>query len=186
MFSINDAYHAIGLAMLPVALLAVACGDNSEASQDGDVSDRVADGPPVAAAPDTTPAAVWAHLQEEGYRDSWQLWPGTEELYPGTEPHGMLLTTYVNGPAGQGLADGDASSLPYGSIVVKENYMPDSTFAAATVMYRVEDYNPEHDDWLFAKFGPEGEAQAFGRAASCQACHQQASSGYLYTEVDGQ
>lgn len=61
--------------------------------------------------------------------------------------------------------------------------MPDSTFAAATVMYRVEGYNPERQDWLFAKYDGNGAAEAFGRAPMCQACHEQARTGYVYTEV---
>lgn len=172
--------------VLILGLLAAACGDRSGA-QDGD---DAAQPPPSAdmapsdqTGPDTTEAAVWAHLTEEAYRDNWALWPGTEPLYPGTEPHGMLLTTYANATARAALADGDAGDLPFGSIIVKENYMPDSTFAAATVMYRVEDYNPDHDDWLFAKYDPRGEAEAFGRAAGCQACHQTAETGYIFTDV---
>ena len=52
--------------------------------------------------------------------------------------------------------------------------MPDSTFAGATVMSKVADYNPEHQDWLFAKYDPRGTPEDFGRAAMCQECHQQA------------
>lgn len=174
---------------LLLGLLVAACGDRAGAEDDGDTA-RPSQSAEMAttadrAGPDTTEAAVWAHLQEESYRDNWALWPGTEELYPGTEPHGMLLTTYMNETAREALAGGtDAGDLPFGSIVVKENYMPDSTYAAATVMYRVEDYNPDHDDWLFAKYnGPRGEVEAFGRAAGCQACHQGAETGYIYTTV---
>lgn len=175
--------------VLLLGVLAAACdnrtdtqtgGDEAQSSQSAETAS-----PSGQAGPDTTEAAVWAHLQEESYRDNWALWPGTEEFYPGTEPHGMLLTTYTNETAREALVRGtDAGDLPFGSIVVKENYMPDSTYAAATVMYRVEDYNPDHDDWLFAKYnGPRGEVEAFGRAAGCQACHQGAETGYIYTTV---
>lgn len=174
---------------LMLGLFVAACGERTGAQ-----SDEAAAQPPQSAetesltaraGPDTTEAAVWSHLQEESYRDNWALWPGTEELYAGTEPHGMLLTTYTNETAREALAGGtDAGDLPFGSIVVKENYMPDSTYAAATVMYRVEDYNPDHDDWLFAKYnGPQGDVEAFGRAVGCQACHQNAETGYIYTTV---
>jgi hypothetical protein len=117
------------------------------------------------------------------YRESWRLWPGKPRLYKGTEPHGMLLTTYANDIAQRALARGQVASLPEGSIIVKENYMPDSTFAAATVMYKVRGYNPDHQDWLFAKYDPAGKVDAFGRAPMCQACHQGAKSGYIYTPV---
>jgi hypothetical protein len=134
-------------------------------------------------AADTTAAALWSHLQDERYRENWTMWPGKGQLYTGTEPHGMLLTTYANDVAYDALLNGQAASLPAGSIIVKENYMPDSTFAAATVMYKVPGYNPEHQDWLFAKYDPQGAPEDFGRAAMCQACHQQAASGYVYTAV---
>ncbi|HUG41841.1 MAG TPA: cytochrome P460 family protein [Longimicrobiales bacterium] len=136
-----------------------------------------------ASPPDTTAEALWAHLEEEDYRESWSLWPGTDRLYEGTEPHGMLLTTYANEIALEALRAGAVEDLPPGSIIVKENYMPDSTFDAATVMFKVDAYNTEHQDWLFAKYNAEGTPDAFGRAPMCQACHQQAPSGYVYTEV---
>lgn len=138
---------------------------------------------PAATAPDTTAEALWSHLQERDYRTAWRLWPGKGELYTGTEPHGMLLTTYANDVAWDALLDGGVASLPEGAILVKENYMPDSTFAGATVMQKVAGYNPEHQDWLFAKYTPEGGVDAFGRAAGCQSCHMQAESGYVYTPV---
>lgn len=175
--------------VLLLGLLAAACGERTDA-QAGDEAAQPSQAAETAlpsgqAGPDTTAAAVWAHLQEEAYRDNWALWPGTEPLYPGTEPHGMLLTTYTNETAREALAGGTgAGDLPFGSIIVKENYMPDSTYAAATVMYKVESYNPGHDDWLFAKYnGPQGDVEAFGRADGCQACHQSAETGYIYTSV---
>jgi hypothetical protein len=136
------------------------------------------------APPDTTAQALWRYLQAQDYRQNWKLWPGKGTLYKGTEPHGMLLTTYANDAAYQALTKVQIASLTAGSIIVKENYMPDSTFVAATVMYKVDGYNPGHQDWLFAKYDPEGKAEAFGRAPMCQACHQGAKSGaYIFTPV---
>lgn len=181
---------ALGVAgtILTLTLLA-ACAD---AGDDPDAADRQAAPADDAAAPaagaqatdpDTTAEALWAHLEAEAYRDNWRLWPGKDRLYAGTEPHGMLLTTYANNTAYRALQAGQVGELPPGSIIVKENWMPDSTFDAATVMYKVEGYNPEHQDWLFAKFDPQGSPDAFGRAPMCQECHQNAGSGYIYTAV---
>jgi len=173
--------------LLAVALVAWGCGDS------GDQADAVPDPAPPpastdvasrpAAGPDTTAAAVWAYLEQERYRDNWRLWPGKDRLYAGTEPHGMLLTTYANATAYDALLGGRVADLPAGSLIVKENWMADSTFAATTVMYRVDGYNPDHQDWLFAKFDPQGTAEAFGRDPMCQACHQNAETGYIYTAV---
>ena len=46
--------------------------------------------------PDTTAASVLDYLDEVDYQESWELWPGFGEKYQGGEPHGMLLTTYLN------------------------------------------------------------------------------------------
>ena len=140
------------------------------------------------AAPDTTGAAIWAHLQAESYQDGWALYPGTSELYEGTEPHGMLLTTYLNGAAAAAL-ERDADRLPDGAIVVKENYTPGGELAAVTVLYTRDGYNPDHHDWFFSKHLPDGSLDRApngmameGRVPGCQACHSaQRANDYLYT-----
>jgi hypothetical protein len=125
--------------------------------------------PATAPGPEPTGEAVWAHLEQESYRN-WELWPGTSERYPGSEPHGMLLTTYVNDIARDALTRG-ATPLPDGAIIVKENYMPDGSYDAATVMVKRQGYNPEHNDWFWAKYGPDGAVDEAGRIEMCQACH---------------
>lgn len=173
-----------GAIILVAALLAAACAETGDESDRTDEPPMPVDGevaPVAAAEPDTTEAGVWAYLEDQDYRENWRLWPEKERLYTGTEPHGMLLTTYVNPTAYAAIVDGRVKDLPEGSIIVKENWMPDSTFDAATVMYKARGFNPEHQDWLFAKYDTEGTAEAFGRAEMCQACHQNAESGYIYT-----
>ncbi|MGH7477290.1 MAG: cytochrome P460 family protein [Longimicrobiales bacterium] len=139
-----------------------------------------------AAPPDTTAEALWQHLQQANYREAWQLWPGKGELYAGTEPHGMLLTTYTNTVAELGLPDLQGT-LPAGAIVVKENYMPDSTLAALTVMLKAPGgYDPANNDWFWVKYNPDGTVadDAAGRAPMCAACHSQAAQqDYLITAM---
>lgn len=131
------------------------------------------------APPDTTGPALWSFLQEERYRESWELWPGLDRLYPGTEPHGALLTTYVNPIAREALRRGD-ESMPPGAVIVKENYMPDSTLAGVTVMLLAPGYDPAHQDWFWAKYGSAGEVEAAGRVESCAGCHG-AEPDYLFS-----
>lgn len=172
------------MGVLVGGVLIAAC--NEPANNQAGATDEPAQAPAGVAAQataDTTADALWSHLQNERYRENWRLWPGKGQLYAGTEPHGMLLTTYANGIAHDALLSGQVANLPAGSIIVKENYMPDSTFAGATVMSKVAGYNPEHQDWLFAKYDPQGTPEDFGRPAMCQSCHQQAASGYVYTAV---
>ena len=83
----------LGLSVVAVAL-AGGCGPADE-NGEGEEATPVLQAPAVAAA-DTTGAAIWAHLQESYYQSTWTLWPEKGELYAGQEPHGMLLTTYLN------------------------------------------------------------------------------------------
>lgn len=98
----------------------------------------------------------------------------------------MLLTTYVNSIARDALASG-ATSMPAGAIIVKENYMPDSTFDAATVMHKVPGYNPDNGDWYWAKYDAAGvPEQGEGHPAMCQQCHAAARDrDYIMTAQQG-
>lgn len=124
----------------------------------------------VVARPDTTGHAVWAWLGEERYAETWERWPGTTELHPGAEPHGALLTTFVNPIAREALRRG-APAMPPGAVVVTENYLPDSTLVAVTVMVRSAGFDPRRQDWFRARFGSAGEIEAAGRVEECAGCH---------------
>lgn len=168
------------------ALLAYACAP-AEREMEEEMGGGEASVAEVAM-PDTTGAAVWAYLQEVGYQENWELWPDKGELYTGGEPHGMLLTSYMNDAAHEALVN-QAGVMPVGAIIVKENYMPDSTLAAVTVMYKVEGYNADHNDWFFTKHKPSGELDTMpngmameGRLPGCQNCHgARADNDYILT-----
>lgn len=148
------------------------------------VSQQVA-GPDL---PDTTGASVWSYLEGVGYRDNWALWPEKGQLYTGQEPHGMLLTSYLNDVALEALKT-HSGTMPEGAILVKENYMPDSTLAAITVMYKVAGYNPDHADWFFSKHRPDGSVDKApngmaleGHVPGCQNCHvAKKANDYVFT-----
>lgn len=123
--------------------------------------------------PDTTGMSVWLYLERVDYRNAWARWPGLGEFYGGSEPHGLLLTTYVNSAAHEA-ADAYSGEMPVGALVVKEAYLPTrDTLDNVTVMYKVEGYNPEHEDWFFAKYLPDGTIEAEGRVEACQECHME-------------
>jgi hypothetical protein len=132
--------------------------------------------------PEPDAEAVWSHLEQKNYQESWSMWPGKEALYEGTRPHGALLTTYVNEAALEAI-ENKAGSMPAGAIIVKENYEPDETLAAVTVMYKAEKgYDPDHNDWFWLKRLPDGKVAASGKVKSCIACHsQKADNDYLFT-----
>jgi hypothetical protein len=117
---------------------------------------------------------LWKYISEENPYTKWALWPGKGKLYEGTEPHGMLLTTYVSKGAKQTI-EGKKGTFAGGAIIVKENYKPDKTLAAITVMYKAKSYNPEAGDWFWAKYNPDGSIAKAGKVAGCINCHKQAA-----------
>ena len=174
---------------LMLVLGAAACEPQPEAEDATDADAEALDADAMTAdLPDTTGAAVWSYLQDAGYTSAWQHWPGKDPYYTGQEPHGMLLATYLNDVAYEALM-GDAQQMPEGSIIVKENYTPDSTLAAVTVMYKVARYNPDHNDWFWTKHTADGSLDTTpdgmameGRLAGCQNCHgAQRQNDYVLT-----
>jgi hypothetical protein len=110
------------------------------------------------------------YITEKNPYTGWKLWPGTTKLYPGKQPHGAFLTTYVNNIALKSLNEGD-KKFPQGSIIVKENYTAAKELAAITVMYKVDGYNPLTGDWYWLKFKTDGSVEAEGAVTSCIGCH---------------
>lgn len=123
--------------------------------------------------------ALWGMMQADKYQETWALFPGKGKFYTGQEPHGMLLTTYVNKTAYSGLKSG-AKELPKGSILIKENYKPDKTLAAITVMDKTGDGK---DDWYWVKYMPDGsvakkgDMSLAGKPGGCIGCHAASTSG---------
>lgn len=101
-------------------------------------------------------------------------------MYKGTEPHGMLLTTYVNDAALNSIKA--KKGLKNGAIIVKENYMPDKKLAAVTVLYKVKGYNPKAGDLFWMKYLPDGKIEASGKVDMCIGCHAKVmDNDYLFT-----
>lgn len=120
--------------------------------------------------PEADGQAVYNYITKTAPYQSWSLYPGTAKLYKGQHPHGALLTTYVSGNA-EAAIKARAGQFPDGSIIVKENYMPDQTLGAVTVMYRVNGYDPDAGDWFWAKYKADGAIEAEGKVAGCIGCH---------------
>ncbi len=169
----------LGMSLCCGLVLAVACAPAEEQA-----AEQAMEEAPAAMQmqlPDTTAAAVWSYLQQEDYRANWGMWPGKGKLYTGRDPHGALLTTYANAAA-LGALTGKAGSMPAGAIIVKENFMPDSSLAALTVMYKVDGYDPANNNWFWAKLGPAGGVQVEGRGQGCIACHAaQRANDFVFT-----
>jgi hypothetical protein len=146
--------------------------------------------PPTPTSPPPTPKGesdnamaqeLWQELQEANYQENWATISGKGTFYQGQPPHGALLSTYLNPAAVEGM-NAKSGQMSEDAIIVKENYMPDKTLVALTVMYKEPGYDPEHGDWFWAKFSAEGEVQAAGKVADCIACHGAVQSNdYIFT-----
>ncbi len=159
---------SVAVFALPLALAVLGCG--GESRETPPVTDTaMAAASTRTAAPDTTAERLWAYLESADYK-TWPMWPGKTAHYAGTEPHGALLTTYVNTLALDAITNG-AGMMPVGTILVKENYMPDSTLAAVTVLYKSAGYDGAHHDWFWMKRLANGTVEASGRVAMCISCH---------------
>ena len=124
---------------------------------------------------------LYNYMTEENNYTTWDLWPNTSELFEGTEPHGAFVTVYISDEASDAIEDG-AGVMPDGSMIVKENYNPEEELVAITVMYKVEDYDPEHNDWFWAKYSSNGTVEAEGKVLSCIGCHEaRKDNDYIFT-----
>ena len=120
--------------------------------------------------------AFWTYITQTHPYTEWEFWPGYEGIYPGKSPHGAYLKLYANDIAIDAAKAG--KDMPYGAILVKENYSKDEeTLMAVTPMYKVEGYNPEAGDWYWVKYGPDGKAAAEGKVQGCIDCHRPTTTG---------
>jgi len=126
---------------------------------------------------------LWRYLEQVRYHN-WATGPGKNgETYKGQSPHGAFLRLYLNRTAAE-----KPQEMPQGSIIIKENFGTDGeTLMAVTVMYRTPNYDPEHNNWYWVKFNPdgtvahtpaeEGSKRIAGRFPGCIECHAGADGG---------
>jgi len=153
------------------------------------------DAPPFGTPDDVAYAAeIWAYLEANGLAGPDRIFSAP---YQGTDPHGMMLETFY----ATGTIDGHS-----GDLIVKNNYGPEGVtadevlsypaahLAAITIMFRREEgYDPENQDWFWAKFLADGtldmnamEMPLAGRVAKgmdegCISCHVGAGEDLVFT-----
>ena len=126
--------------------------------------------------PSATSDGLWKYITKESPYSKWSFWPDHKGMQSGRAPHGPLHKVYVNDQALK-----SAHVLPYGAIVVKENYGKDKKLKAITVMYKMKDANPAAGDWLWAKYSPSGKGAKFGKVTGCINCHSaRADNDYIF------
>lgn len=110
---------------------------------------------------------LWNVIGVKSQYKGWGQWPDHKGMQPSKSPHGPFTIIYVNG---KGLSS-DSVPLPYGTVIVKENYTSDKKLASITVMYKIREFNPRNNDWFWAKYSPDGKVETAGKVASCIQCH---------------
>ena len=155
-----------------------------------------AEGPPFGKPEDQAYAAkVWAAMEAMNLAGDHMI---RAFPYDGTDPHGKMLETFY----ATATIDGHT-----GALIVKRNFGPEGVDAdqvladpgkhlgAVTVMFkREEGYDPDNQDWFWAKFLPDGSLDknpkgmalagrvAKGAKKGCIACHSGAGGDdYIFT-----
>jgi hypothetical protein len=138
--------------------------------------------------PEANGAAIVDYVLNVDPYTAWGSWPAAEDgmsvddfsgYLAGAEPHGSTVRIFVNDRALTAAAREDFGGiLPPGSIVVKENYggTPDAPgeVVAITLMYKVDGFNPEGNDWYWVRITGDGSmVVAEGAVEACVTCHAQ-------------
>ncbi|MEX0619462.1 MAG: cytochrome P460 family protein [Pseudohongiellaceae bacterium] len=128
--------------------------------------------------------ALWESLREQKLVGDGAI---MSMPYEGSDPHGMVLATLES----EVEVNGDS-----GSVVVKRNYggpqatietvsnNPDEYLMATTVMFKREGFDPENQNWFWAKYMPDASydtapngAALVGTPTGCVSCHAEAPGG---------
>ncbi len=121
--------------------------------------------------------ALWTYLTETSPYTEWGTWPDEsfKGFLPSGAPHSKVVKIFVN-DIGLSVASKFPGEMPEGTMIVKDNYMGETVddpgmLGAVTAMYKVKGFNPEGNDWFWAKIKPDGHVDAAGKPAGCIGCH---------------
>jgi hypothetical protein len=160
--------------VLPFLLLLAACGGDDET----DTTDTDTDTP--ATFDDAAIAAdLWVEIA--GY-DTWGRPAGWSDAPVLSGNHmGAYVIRYDNGTLSGWSGSGTA---PEGSVSVKEEYADEAgtTLNDLTVMKKVPGYDPDHGDWFWAMYMPDGSVGMSGKVDMCYGCHAASPTDYLHTD----
>lgn len=104
--------------------------------------------------------------------EGWAQFPEAQGTIESSPPHGPLSQVFINDPVESSIAN-FMGQLEEGSIIVKKSFDEDMNEAgdAITVMWKLADFDPDNNDWFWAKYAFDGEIAAAGRIIGCIGCH---------------
>ncbi len=162
--------NALHAALICMGLLIISCTSASEVSS---------------LRPPPEPNELWTYITRTSDYTLWRHWPGYEGKFRGTTLRGAWIELYANEEAIEA-AEAGKETMPYGAIIVKENYARDrETLLSVTPMYKVRGYDAKASDWFWAEFDPEGNTRAGGRVQSCIRCHEASPHDFRYIRPKG-
>ena len=137
-------------------------------------------GPPDGGEP--TGEQLFKLVTETDPFENWASFPGQDGILDSAAPHGPKVRVHINDTVEAVLA-GVTGQLPDGSIIVKEN-LEESTSdkaMALTIMWKVSGFDPDNNDWFWAKITPAGVVDAEGKLEGCIGCHgQQRANDFIF------
>ena len=139
--------NGAGGAVVALALLLAACGDNQD---------------------DSGARALLAKVRKQEYR-SWDRAPGYETRRPTSAPHANSVDIYVNDLVQEVLAVGEpTTSWLEGSIIVKDGFSGSDLELIAIMEKR-------SDGWYWAEYDDDGDPDYSGHPEICIDCHRRGS-----------
>ena len=160
------------LIVIVSAFLAIGCTTNDS---DGSQTSESQTGSQVDA------SELYMQITEEDNYKSWAFMPGTSEMDPGNGVHGELITVYVSDDALSAIENNEGV-MPNGSIILKEGYSSEGELREIVLMQKVDGFDPEHNDWYWAAYSPDGDVLTEGSQPACYNCHSRVKDNdYIFT-----
>ncbi|WP_211477299.1 cytochrome P460 family protein [Acidiphilium multivorum] len=136
----------------------------------GQVATGHADTQPVAA---PKPAQLWQQIT--ALEKAKSIMPGSHALQPGSRLVDFYTTDLSNKVATEKIKLAgsivDVTKYPDGSLLVKNNYKKNHELGSITAMLKMTGYDKANRNWVMAAYSPTGKVIAYGKVASCDACH---------------
>ena len=128
---------------------------------------------------------IWQEIK--GYQN-WVQDSSFSGIKSANSPHGDYIQIWLNETVSNFFSNPDTlenAILPAGSILVKEGYLDSSgqSLNKITIMKKIEGYDPDHNNWFWANYNPDGElAGSNGAESMCYNCHVSGKDYILFKD----
>jgi len=119
------------------------------------------------------PAQLWQQIT--ALEKAKSIMPGSHALQPGSRMVDVYTTDLSNKAATDKIKSAGSilavTKYPDGSLLVKNNYKKNHELGSITAMLKLTGYDKANRNWVMAAYSPTGKVIAYGKVASCDACH---------------